>query len=210
MRYPIVMFVLSSILFAGNLFHINLHKKTLAAYEYTKEELGRCNSEYQNMVDYHETQGISNPFIECVSYLERDLCFEQTMTGCLGDIDPDTDGYNRQLVLCEFMRDAALKLEHEKKYGPVPSVTCLGAGVMDNHPNYFSSCAWKIETYEECLKGAAAICMSDAGNDKESLQYKNAYNLCDHQVKMMLKDRAVLRGLVELVQEDMGITEEEK
>ncbi|MFA5428907.1 MAG: hypothetical protein WC279_11955, partial [Sulfurimonas sp.] len=114
MRYPIVMFVLSSILFAGNLFHINLHRKTLAAYEYTKDELNRCNSEYQQLVDYHKTQGISNPFIECVSYPERDLCFEQTMTGCLGDIAPDTEGYNRQLVLCEFMSIAARKLEYEK------------------------------------------------------------------------------------------------
>lgn len=187
---------------------IHYYKETLSELETRTTELAQCNSEYQNMVDYHKNQGINNPFIECVGYPQREDCFSDTMAGCLGDIDPEKEGYYRQFTLCEFMRDAALKLEHEKKYGQVPSVTCLGAGVMSNHPNYFSSCAWKIETYEECLKDAAAMCMSDAGTDKESLQYKNAYNLCDHQVKMMLKDRAVLRDLVELVQEDMGITEE--
>lgn len=194
MRYPILMFIMAAILFAGNLFHINLHKKTLAAYEYTKEELGRCNSEYQNMVDYHETQGISNPFIECVSYPERDLCFEQTMTGCLGDIDPDTEGYNRQLVLCEFMSIAARKLEYEKNYG-VPEQT-------DDYPDYFTRCT-ASKDYDQCVKDAAAQCMPDNSTDKKSVEYKKAYDRCNRQFHNSQKDREVFLDIVELIQEDI-------
>lgn len=193
MRYPILMFIMAAILFAGNLFHINLHKKTLAAYEYTKEELGRCNSEYQNMVDYHETQGISNPFIECVSYPERDLCFEQTMTGCLGDIDTDTEGYNRQLVLCEFMSIAARKLEYEKNYG-VPEQT-------DDYPDYFTRCT-ASKDYDQCVRDAAKQCMPDNSTDKKSVEYKKAYDRCNRQFHNLQKDREVFLDIVELVQED--------
>lgn len=201
MRYPILMFIMAAILFAGNLFHINLHKKTLAAYEYTKEELGRCNSEYQNMVDYHETQGISNPFIECVSYPERDLCFEQTMTGCLGDIDPDTEGYNRQLVLCEFMSIAARKLEYEKNYG-VPEQT-------DDYPDYFTRCT-ASKDYDQCVRDAAKQCMPDNSTDKKSVEYKKAYDRCNRQLNILQKDREVFLDIVELVQEDIDNTFKER
>jgi len=201
MRYPILMFIMAAILFAGNLFHINLHKKTLAAYEYTKEELVRCNSEYQNMVDYHKNQGISNPFIECVGYKERDLCFEQTMTGCLGDIAPDTEGYNRQLVLCEFMSVAARKLEYEKSYG-VPEQT-------DDHPDYFTRCT-ASKDYDRCVKDAAAQCLPDNSTDKQSVEYRKAYDRCNRQFHNSQKDREVFLDIVELVQEDTDNTFKER
>lgn len=195
MRYPIVMFVLSSILFAGNLFHINLHKKTLAAYEYTKEELSRCNAEYQKLENYYETQGVNNPFIGCLGFPGRDNCFSVVMARCMGDIAPDTEGYNRQRVLCEFMSIAARKLEHEKSYG-VPEQT-------DDHPDYFTRCTASTD-YDQCVKEAAKRCMPDNSTDKQSVEYRKAYDRCNRQFHNLQKDREVFLDIVELIQEDMN------
>lgn len=192
---------LATILVAGNLFlgythweSHRLYEVQMARYEAQTQELNQCNSEYQKLVDYHKTQGVSNPFIECVSYPERDLCFEQTMTGCLGDIDPDKEGYRRQLTLCEFMSIAARKLEYEKNYG-VPALTY-------DPPDYFTRCA-ASKDYDRCVKDAAVQCMPDNSADKNSLGYRKAYDRCNRQFHNSHKDREVFLDIVELIQEDV-------
>lgn len=177
------------------------YQKTISELKIRTTELSQCNSEYQKLVDYHKTQGISNPFIECVSYPERDLCFEQTMTGCLGDIAPDTEGYNRQLVLCEFMSIAAWKLEYEKNYG-APERT-------DDHPDYFTRCT-ASKDYDQCVKEAAKQCMPDKSADKKSVKYRKAYDRCNRQFHNLQKDREVFLDIVELVQEDTDNTFKER
>ena len=177
------------------------YQKTLSELETRTTELAQCNSEYQKLENYYETQGVNNPFIECVSYPERDLCFEQTMSGCLGDIDPDKEGYRRQLVLCEFMSIAARKLEHEKNYG-VPEQT-------DDHPDYFTKCTASTD-YDRCVKDAAAQCMPDNSTDKQSVEYRKAYDRCNRQFHNSQKDREVFLDIVELIQEDMDNVVKEK
>lgn len=108
---------LVTLLVAGNLFLGYTHWESHRLYEAQTEELNRCNSEYQKLVDYHKKRGVENPFIECMGYKARDECLEQTMVSCIGDIDShrNLDSYSRNLKLCQFMGEQAVKMELEMK-----------------------------------------------------------------------------------------------
>ncbi len=72
----------------------------------------------------------------------------------------------------------------------------------DDHPDYFTRCT-ASKDYDRCVKDAAKQCMPDKSADKNSVEYKKAYDRCNTQFHNLQKDREVFLDIVELIQEDM-------